>query len=555
VVNVTVLQEEAGSLKFGLYSKAASAEESAYAKVDIAVDSLDDILKYLAQTNNLAQDTSYLIAIDRNQEIDPWSSFAAVNASRTGITITLRGISMDTKNEGENWKVTSTGTTLLTVQRGTTLVLDNGITLDGNNTVTTIVNVTLADSVADVSFIMRDGSKIINGNNTVNDTNGSAVTLGKNNLSTKLAYFTMEGGEISGNTSSVAIVYISNGDFIMRGNAKINDNTITRVMAANGGGSGAALYKYGTMGTVSLEGGEISGNNRGGVVIAGGLSSGTFFMTGGKITDNGKGVYDSGRGVVGAGLYLQSGGPALITGGEISGNGAENSVGSAIKLGAVTLSLSGTVSIEGSIDIMKKASNEYILLDSSFNNGYTGEGSYAIPLLLEDVDGWEEEEFWDAWIDGITILKHSGEGVITKSLSDNFYVQGGVWGGADFYLENVDTIDKASLSETGLLVIREAAPYASELWFGEETSLSVVNNNLQEINSGDLEDIDVDDYFITLKDATEYSNIAWHINGTKSPVTGGKLSLDTNKKGLTQVTVEAYKEGLVDTGTFKFNIQ
>jgi hypothetical protein len=62
-------------------------------------------------------------------------------------------------------------------------------------------------------------------------------------------------------------------------------------------------------------------------------------------------------------------------------------------------------------------------------------------------------------------------------------------------------------------------------------------------------------YFITLENPGQYTGIAWYINGTKSAVTGSKLSLDTGKTGPAQVTVEAYKEGTVfDTGIFRFKV-
>jgi hypothetical protein len=55
--------------------------------------------------------------------------------------------------------------------------------------------------------------------------------------------------------------------------------------------------------------------------------------------------------------------------------------------------------------------------------------------------------------------------------------------------------------------------------------------------------------------ASQYTGIAWYINGTKSTVTGSRLFLDTGVNGLVQVTVEAYKDGVYDTGTFSFNVQ
>jgi uncharacterized repeat protein (TIGR02543 family) len=103
--------------------------------------------------------------------------------------------------------------------------------------------------------------------------------------------------------------------------------------------------------------------------------------------------------------------------------------------------------------------------------------------------------------------------------------------------------------------IHEPGHYNPEVGFGDETSLSVRDNGYKTIKSGDSVEVTGSSYYITLINAADYDNIVWHINGTKSTVTGQRLTLDTTKKGLVQVTVEAYKDGVFDTGTFKFNVK
>jgi hypothetical protein len=419
VVNVTVLQEVEGSLKFGLYTKAVGAAESAYAKADIAVDTLDDILQYLAMAGNLTKDTSYLAVFDGNQEIAPWAS--AVDASKTGVEITLRGINMETKNGGANWEVkkASDGAagSLFVVNGGTTLVFEDGVTINGNGAVTQsmVYVTTVATSVADASFVMRGSSKITGATVTAYSVAPAVTAIVAN--SSKMAYFTMEGGEITGNTGVDVIVQNSSGSMTMDG-GKITGNTTTRLTNVL---STAAVT---TGGTFLMRSGEISGNSWRGVSA----SIGTFTMEGGKITGNGTtAAYNNGStvGIVGAGLYLSSNGVATITGGEISGNGkADSTIGRAIYHSAASLSLSGEVAIEGSIGLL---GDKVIFLDNSFVNVYDGGDNYAIPIVLRS---GSEQGFVTNWADGKDVLKNADEALI-KTVADNFVLGGGVYSLSD----------------------------------------------------------------------------------------------------------------------------
>jgi uncharacterized repeat protein (TIGR02543 family) len=54
---------------------------------------------------------------------------------------------------------------------------------------------------------------------------------------------------------------------------------------------------------------------------------------------------------------------------------------------------------------------------------------------------------------------------------------------------------------------------------------------------------------------TAYTNTVWRLNGTKSTATGNRLYLDTGKTGTAKLTVEAERNGAVDTGTYVFRIE
>jgi uncharacterized repeat protein (TIGR02543 family) len=55
---------------------------------------------------------------------------------------------------------------------------------------------------------------------------------------------------------------------------------------------------------------------------------------------------------------------------------------------------------------------------------------------------------------------------------------------------------------------------------------------------------------------SEYTEIVWHLNGTRSTAGGNTLYLDTGKSGVVKVTVEAKTEGgALDSGTHTFRIE
>jgi hypothetical protein len=181
---------------------------------------------------------------------------------------------------------------MFTVGSGVTLTLGGNVTLRGRSSNT--------DSLVSVSYggtlVMNTGSKIT-GNTTSHFGGGVDVDSGK---------FTMNGGEISGNTADY----------------------------------GGGVHIYGTYGTFTMNGGEISGNTAspgGGVYI----SDGTFTMSGGKISGNTASNWGGGGVYVGDGTFT-------MNGGEISGNTTASYGGGGVYVGDGAFTKSGNSTIYGS---------------------------------------------------------------------------------------------------------------------------------------------------------------------------------------------------------------
>jgi len=222
--------------------------------------------------SNAESGGSYIFEVRTNESIDPKE---LTFGGRSDVTITLKGV-------GSNRAISlSSNGSMFTIGSGITLVLDT-ITLYGrsNN------DSSMVDVIAGGTLIMNNGS-IITGNTTAY--NGGGVYVGDKGT------FTMNGGEISGNTGrdGGGVYVLRNATFTMSG-GKISGNT-------NGGG----VYVY-DKGTFTMDGGEISGNTSSGVNVD---QYGTFTMDGGKISGN-----------TGCGVFVQNSGTFTMSGGTISGN-------------------------------------------------------------------------------------------------------------------------------------------------------------------------------------------------------------------------------------------
>jgi hypothetical protein len=246
------------------------------------------------------------------------------------VSITLKGLGTERKIN------LNADTTLFTTNTGVTLTLDDKITLVGRST-----NVTSLVIVNGGTLVMKDGAKICGNANTRYGSFGGGVSISSYGI------FTMDGGEISGNSASSDSdsdslsfgggVY-SSGSFTMSGGT-ISGNTATVSNYSYGGG----VYSSGTF---TMSGGTISDNTAtapnysyggGGV-----YSSGTFTMSGGTISGN-TATATSSSSSYGGGVSISAYSTFAMSGGTISGNTANNGGGVYSRSATFTMS-GGTIS-------------------------------------------------------------------------------------------------------------------------------------------------------------------------------------------------------------------
>ena len=219
-------------------------------------------------------------------------------------------------------------TTTITIGAGQNVSLDlNGYTLTGSkddSVITVNGNLTLDDTSEN-----GDGKVTGGGGHTLTAQPGNSYQVGGGVYVAVDGSFTMEGGEISGNTATLGGgVFIHGGDVTMNGGA-ISENTVTDTdkTGSNGGGVYISAGPLGGEGSFTMTGGEISGNTSesmgGGVTV----STGIFTMTDGEISGNAAG--DAG----GVSNYDK----VIMTGGEISGNRAEYYGGGVHNVGNFTM--------------------------------------------------------------------------------------------------------------------------------------------------------------------------------------------------------------------------
>jgi len=245
---------------------------------------------------NAANNTEYRIHLNRNESIIP-QTFSFPRARN--VTVRIRG-------DGGERVISLPGSgTLFTVDAGVTLILDDGVTLQGrdrNNASLVVIN-------GRGTLVMNDGVRII-GNST--NSRGGGVRVNEH------GNFTMNGGEIFGNTSpwGGGVNIDTSGGFTMSGGV-IHGNTVS---SGNGFSGGGGVYVEGNF---TMTGGEITNNvaalsrgiGGGGVLVAG---RGTFNMSGGEIYGNSTTLSGGGVGVFLSGIGSTA--TFTMSGGEISGN-------------------------------------------------------------------------------------------------------------------------------------------------------------------------------------------------------------------------------------------
>ena len=226
------------------------------------------------------------------------------------VIIRLRGV-----GEMRTFSLLTNGS-MFTVVDGVTLVLDENITLQGR-----------AGNTAPLVRVNSGGRLIINSGSVITGNTNSSSSASTSNYAygggvyvDSNGTFTMNGGEISGNTA-----YSSNSDSYTYSSTSAN---------AHGGGVYVA-----SNGTFTMSGGKISGNTAsssrssttsilaaarsygGGVYVE---SNGIFTMTGGEISSNTSSATANTSNSISYGGGVASNGTFTMNGGEISGNTVRN---------------------------------------------------------------------------------------------------------------------------------------------------------------------------------------------------------------------------------------
>jgi predicted outer membrane repeat protein len=213
--------------------------------------------------------------------------------------------------------ISNNSATIVCVEEGGTLIIEEGTVITGN---------TVRKSFAGSGVYVDDGGRLI--------MNGGKITENKGDTGCGIelnhsSYFIMNGGEISYNNANVGgsggggVLMSNKSTFVMNGGKIINNS------ASIAGGVG-----YSGNCSFTMNGGEISGNsgteNAGGVLI---FDTGSFIMTGGVIKNNYAGDSGGGIYAVDKTLTMNGGGSRItvsITGGEITGNNAQTGGGVAL---------------------------------------------------------------------------------------------------------------------------------------------------------------------------------------------------------------------------------
>jgi hypothetical protein len=227
-----------------------------------------------------------------------------IHVSGGGALIMNDGVSLTNNKSNSGGGVYVTGTnSKFTMNGGKIFGNGGGSTSDGGGVY-----------VDGGEFEMNGG--IIGGSNSERNTagTGGGVYVAANGT------FTMKGGEITNNTATIdgGGVYVA-GAFTMGDNtsspvAKITGNSAG---TTSGGGNGGGVFF--NSGNFTMNSGEISGNTGhygGGVAV----NSVLFTMNGGEISGNSATPHSGGDGGYGGGVYVFSGN-FTMSDGEISGNG------------------------------------------------------------------------------------------------------------------------------------------------------------------------------------------------------------------------------------------
>ncbi|MDR1215063.1 MAG: InlB B-repeat-containing protein [Treponema sp.] len=226
--------------KVSVYVKNVSVTKSPGLSPDL---SLAESLEWIA--NNAEENGVYTITLKNSESIAP----KTLSYSGKNVSIALNG------GSAERILILSSTGSLFTVNNGVTLTLGNNVTLQGrSDNGSSLVYVNNGGALT-----MESGSKMIG--NTSSWGGGVYVDYGT---------FTMNGGEISGNTADSyptygGGVYISNGTFTMSG-GEISGNSasVAVVYSSYAGYGGGVAVRGGTF--TKQSGGTIYGSNASGTL-------------------------------------------------------------------------------------------------------------------------------------------------------------------------------------------------------------------------------------------------------------------------------------------------
>jgi hypothetical protein len=339
-----------------------------------AYEDFDGAMAFINDT--AAAHEQYVVLVGADQEIAPYRS--PEEAGKAGVEITLRGYGGERKirwDGSSKSAVSGYGQGLFTLDNGAALILDKDITLDGEGTG---LQVGTQDTACSMIYMGNAHLRMKQGAK-ITGFSGSAAAAPVNTRAgpTISGSITLEGGEISGNSPGGGYYY----DVYIQAEGEAPAGytfTMSGGAIKDNGGRGGVYLADGVRGTMS--GGEISGyrGTNGGYGIH--CLTGSFTMEGGKVGNNKIGVY-----------FAKSDGLFTMTGGEISNNGAEGSpLGGGIRI----TEDSGSLFLDGPVTF----TNNTISLENYNTNGivYLGSGfssTEIITLTLASPDNFFMEDW------------------------------------------------------------------------------------------------------------------------------------------------------------------
>jgi hypothetical protein len=387
-ITVTVTVAPMG---FGLYVDTGVGLD----RVDYPITDLNDAFVWLAA--NAVDSTDYVILLDTDDGLTQYTSKTGVS----NVTVTLRGLFVERTVTYKTGSYTGTPRGLFYIDNGTSFVLGENITLDGQNTplYTTSDGSSMVYVNAGGAFVMMPGSKITR----VVATYYGVVDLAGSSLGSP-AYFTMKGGVISGNTAS-AVKDV--GSFLPNTVMVMEDGEICNNITYYLDGAITLVSDY----DFTMRDGKISGNKGNGVNLS---NNGTFKMEGGEISGNGKptmsGPYTLGQTynnggylsasyvVLGAGVYLGVGSNFIMTGGKILDNGTMEVHGS----GVYQTNISSSITLNGPVEINGNSINVIATSSASANRSKIKVGTYFEnlgddPITVDVVGGTNASTLLSYW--------------------------------------------------------------------------------------------------------------------------------------------------------------